>query len=176
MNWLFVIRGNGLCHTLTGVWVEIIMCGTDLQFKDVTPSRVCELKSLLHKLKITLSASHPHGCVSWNILATSNIHLCYVTPSRVCELKLFCLLMAYIRYFVTPSRVCELKFHFGIKNAPGPLSHPHGCVSWNDRITKKSEQGSWSHPHGCVSWNLNWLVDKLPTLNVTPSRVCELKL
>ena len=79
------------------------------------------------------------------------------------------------RYTVTPSRVCELKLNNMVFNIFSRRSHPHGCVSWNLVIFINASCFIMSHPHGCVSWNLNWLVDKLPTLNVTPSRVCELK-
>ena len=102
---------NLLCHTLTGVWVEI--CSPDLTYWHIW--------------------SHPHGCVSWNLLCPQRIHdrwshtltgvwveiftavgVTYaenVTPSRVCELK-----YNGVTYYpnsdgVTPSRVCELKYY-----------------------------------------------------------------
>ena len=97
------------CHTLTGVWVEICQLWYCCWQSKVTPSRVCELKWLVYKFKISCSChtltgvwveicgvgfssnailSHPHGCVSWNVVLLHTIY----------------------QY---------------------NLSHPHGCVSWN---------------------------------------------
>ena len=112
MSWnkflkLFIICG--FRHTLTGVWVEITMKFTYTTFPIVTPSRVCELKYcnrrgassevlvtpsrvcelkfMVHGAKVTFTASHPHGCVSWNIEFECKHRVVPVTPSRVCELK-----------------------------------------------------------------------------------------
>ena len=119
----------------------------------VTPSRVCELKYFY----------------SFPFLAYK------VTPSRVCELKcgmfgrgmfgmghtltgVWVEISSGSGYWftisiVTPSRVCELKLVCCI------ISIIHGM----------------SHPHGCVSWNNHWLAFKNMPEIVTPSRVCELK-
>ena len=101
-----------------------------ISFSPVTPSRVCELKSLVLRNCIINTPSHPHGCVSWNVFLLNWVCEVKVTPSRVCELK-----FRYREYFchfcrhtltgvwveisweckiilstsVTPSRVCELK-------------------------------------------------------------------
>ena len=163
----------------------------------VTPSRVCELKCLFTYFSQAVSKSHPHGCVSWNILiqsinlsAMSHPHGCvswnknvynffnnlsFVTPSRVCELKLLFRYSNYITQCHTLTGVWVEILEL-IKELDFLMSHPHGCVSWNDlntwfevgelrvtpsrvcelkscptipRITHTS-----SHPHGCVSWNL----------------------
>ena len=54
----------------------------------VTPSRVCELKSVNHRLLKNMKKSHPHGCVSWNYNVLREMKgRGAVTPSRVCELK-----------------------------------------------------------------------------------------
>ena len=53
-------------HTLTGVWVEIFICGWIANIFVVTPSRVCELKLHHNKSHLQNYWSHPHGCVSWN--------------------------------------------------------------------------------------------------------------
>ena len=97
-------------HTLTGVWVEIELMILDDIGAEVTPSRVCELKSDKNHRHIKYRlGSHPHGCVSWNeqcvkvgtVHGKSHPHGCVswnynkfgklpkrkVTPSRVCELK-----------------------------------------------------------------------------------------
>ena len=97
-----------------------------------------------------------------------------VTPSRVCELKW--LLCRYWRFvprhtltgvWVEMNQQCYIKKLF--------LSHPHGCVSWNDisavviylhigvtpsrvcelKSTNIANRSCaiMSHPHGCVSWN-----------------------
>ena len=98
--------------------------------QEVTPSRVCELKSLLsfnnpslrmshphgcvswnrqHRFAYSDFRSHPHGCVSWNTKADVVSAIKEVTPSRVCELKSG--RSRWRRWVgrVTPSRVCELK-------------------------------------------------------------------
>ena len=96
--------------------------------------------------------SHPHGCVSWN---------------------LYQLVLSYLHM----------------------ESHPHGCVSWNlvclrmMQLASHTLTGVWvemlkkhtiypvifmSHPHGCVSWNRTFN-STLIIIQVTPSRVCELK-
>ena len=76
---------------------------------EVTPSRVCELKSPSDCRRQWPTTSHPHGCVSWNRHILCRGFWLIVTPSRVCELKW---------YFVR-------NFHHWY------MSHPHGCVSWN---------------------------------------------
>ena len=59
---------------------------------------------------------------------------------------------------VTPSRVCELKLRSKIAQLWKNTSHPHGCVSWNNRFIIKIILRIWSHPHGCVSWNYYILI------------------
>ena len=75
-------------HTLTGVWVEIYPVKVLVEYINVTPSRVCELK-----------------CV-WR---QTDDKMQEVTPSRVCELKYCNTAWFRLMYCVTPSRVCELK-------------------------------------------------------------------
>ena len=118
----------------------------------VTPSRVCELKLKMRPNLPELILSHPHGCVSWNNLSERESRLLSVTPSRVCELKCGSFITLGRKTFVTPSRVCELKCLFTYFSQAVSKSHPHGCVSWNLRVDKRTG-----------------------LLNVTPSRVCELK-
>ena len=67
--------------------------------------------------QVFVKLSHPHGCVSWNLLHDINYPLPYVTPSRVCELKLIMLDSPGNVLEVTPSRVCELKFDELFKKA-----------------------------------------------------------
>ena len=141
----------------------------------VTPSRVCELKLKMRPNLPELILSHPHGCVSWNNLSERESRLLSVTPSRVCELKLLFRYSNYITQCHTLTGVWVEILEL-IKELDFLMSHPHGCVSWNDlntwfevgelrvtpsrvcelkscptipRITHTS-----SHPHGCVSWNL----------------------
>ena len=79
------IQWNG--HTLTGVWVEI-SCSQGCFFgNNVTPSRVCELKSLRRSSVPLVCLVNPHGCVSWNLSIARFFHPSRITPSRVCELK-----------------------------------------------------------------------------------------
>ena len=118
-------------HTLTGVWVEIELTTDDSKAIIVTPSRVCELKSVTLSPAITPSKSHPHGCVSWNwikqiLLETTRSHT--LTGVWV-EMLLSC--PNGVGYFVTPSRVCELKLSSCKNDTSHSPSHPHGCVSWN---------------------------------------------
>ena len=96
---------------------------------------------------------------------------------------------------VTPSRVCELKWKRTHSRCCWCVSHPHGCVSWNQadkrwknyrdvtpsRVCELKLSGRFikpdpyvSHPHGCVSWNRSNVVVRYIQC-VTPSRVCELK-
>ena len=119
-------------HTLTGVWVEIQQFYRRSCSKNVTPSRVCELKCqmripIIPAISHTLTgvwveighfkdvyfntASHPHGCVSWNKKWNDLGHTVYVTPSRVCELKSIKIKLSVLKFAVTPSRVCELKWY-----------------------------------------------------------------
>ena len=140
--------------------------------------------------------SHPHGCVSWNWFTLDFIYFTFlVTPSRVCELK-FKMVDSGTR--IVPCHTLtgvwvEISIFVGVRSWSS--SHPHGCVSWN--LTKFSlfsiilshPHGcvSWnfiflkggllcvSHPHGCVSWNDRFVIIEF-NYDVTPSRVCELKL
>ena len=137
--------------------------------------------------------SHPHGCVSWNVLGRTIFIWKTVTPSRVCELKCPChyYTCAWFRHTLTGVWV-EIKAFAGLVKEYE--SHPHGCVSWNfwdfpKRLMQESHPHGcvswnwtkrtwgiwlWSHPHGCVSWNRD-MIDGLLNRIVTPSRVCELK-
>ena len=183
-------------HTLTGVWVEIKHRVSTLKMRPVTPSRVCELKWIGVIVWIDEISSHPHGCVSWNVLV-------YYPHSSIKQSHPHgCVSWNCIggrngtRTKVTPSRVCELKYQIQQEYYPRYTSHPHGCVSWNLQL-KDTADNKTSHPHGCVSWNtavrkifpeqsfvtpsrvceLKWrtIRDKVCPLHVTPSRVCELK-
>ncbi len=105
----FFIGFSIIRHTLTGVWVEIsAFCGFCRLFF-VTPSRVCELKWRWAAGTGGVHRSHPHGCVSWNLLVSCCFLFLAVTPSRVCELKSSQQCTHTFRP-VTPSRVCELKY------------------------------------------------------------------
>ena len=98
------------------------------------------------------SKSHPHGCVSWNIKKIiSEGTIIIVTPSRVCELKLKQGLKKQGLEGHTLTGVW-VEMLWGVLSLVPILSHPHGCVSWND--------------HGTAVDHFN---------GVTPSRVCELK-
>ena len=44
-------------------------------------------------------------------------------------------------FTVTPSRVCELKLIKYLRNYLSSLSHPHGCVSWNLKVSSGSFKG-----------------------------------
>ena len=193
----FLLHHTRLCHTLTGVWVEI--CNS---FE-----------------RRTVQWSHPHGCVSWNQREKQTGGIPRATPSRVCELKwwpqplppvwwrhtltgVWVEIRTFLAWLVsagghtltgvwveirkdvtfrllcpaTPSRVCELKYvriynHVSTNNWP----HPHGCVSWNPTVPSVVSAFTKPHPHGCVSWNQNTTSRYRPFYDVTPSRVCELK-
>ena len=118
--------------------------------------------------------SHPHGCVSWNENNTGYINGWHVTPSRVCELKSPFPPPPVLKDIVTPSRVCELKCKNCVSAVITNKSHPHGCVSWNQRILQCRPSGKVTPSRVCeLKWNRvctqkNWYI-------VTPSRVCELK-
>ena len=118
------------CHTLTGVWVEICDGFYAQNTTMVTPSRVCELKSIIIQINNILQMSHPHGCVSWNCPRVLLMLKQQVTPSRVCELK-------YIRVSQDPAGCCHtltgvwVEIDICINIIRKPESHPHGCVSWN---------------------------------------------
>ena len=119
-------------HTLTGVWVEILMRLDSWKRNIASHPHGCVSwnKSLISAGRF--SKSHPHGCVSWNILRRTDRKRLWV---------------------VTPSRVCELKF-------------TRRCAILQTRTA--------SHPHGCVSWNFLHMGANFGEV-VTPSRVCELK-
>ena len=164
-----------MCHTLTGVWVEMASIEQIQQDLLVTPSRVCELKcrvalfalwwalvtpSRVCELKFApkgkgekTTKSHPHGCVSWNYKLPRKSLRPLVTPSRVCELKLYSYSL-FLMVFTSHPHGCvswnSLNDYY-IQNLL--LSHPHGCVSWNSLELNQFCISSRSHPHGCVSWN-----------------------
>ena len=119
-----------LSHTLTGVWVEIESAFTGVTKTVVTPSRVCELK-LKTQIETTAEKSHPHGCVSWNGYGGSQAEMAR-------------------RHTLTGVWV---EIDHATELAALTLSHPHGCVSWNIAKQFVIPFESGSHPHGCVSWN-----------------------
>ena len=156
------------------MWVEIYLLSPVVSISIVTPSRVCELKSLQEPV--------------WECS--------FVTPSRVCELKYipyqlqnqpsFChtltgvwveieSLANYLNIAtVTPSRVCELKFAPHCLTSFQLVSHPHGCVSWNDHLHRyKSAKYPVTPSRVCEL--KYWLLYCCYFRCVTPSRVCELK-
>ena len=139
----------------------------------VTPSRVCELKSLVSSLGGD-TASHPHGCVCWNLSLFFSFIKCISHTLTGVWVEINCIVIIGL---------CL-------------MSHPHGCVSWNLLIRITVNWVKSSHPHGCVSWNPGniitvrklvghtltgvWvemtLSERFGKLGlVTPSRVCELK-
>ena len=141
----------GVSHTLTGVWVEI----------------------LLIRISAVWHESHPHGCVSWNLNGRSILWSGHVTPSRVCELK--CSDDGRFRFYltVTPSRVCELKW-WRRKRSCQKSCHTLTGV-WVEMLKHETiNRWQMSHPHGCVSWNSEMVLEDTIKA-VTPSRVCELK-
>ena len=184
-----------ICHTLTGVWVEIISTNISCSITTVTPSRVCELKYKLDTVCYGGDKSHPHGCVSWNMRDEVNNdgwyeshphgcvswnRICWwrkyrsgVTPSRVCELKLYSLITMMI-LSVTPSRVCELKCRV-FRHYRGYGGHTLTGV-WVEILRKRQRLCLSGHTLTGV-----WVEIELVTVaavagSVTPSRVCELKL
>ena len=105
-------------------------------------------------MKAITVRSHPHGCVSWNNRYIKDLGNWIVTPSRVCELKfwpsrknkIFALCHTLTGVWV---EICRhfLIVDIGISHTltgvwveidclyfvlKGNVSHPHGCVSWND--------------------------------------------
>ena len=56
-----------LSHTLTGVWVEISVTEFTSSFRASHPHG-CVSWNLLWYVRESWTSSHPHGCVSWNIL------------------------------------------------------------------------------------------------------------
>ena len=163
----------------------------------VTPSRVCELKSAALHTVLYRWRSHPHGCVSWNLsqlfrwkrrdrhtltgvwveiwvwppqgrAAGSHPHGCVSWNLEDYLVENF--------NRVTPSRVCELKWLNISEHSLVLMSHPHGCVSWNaDNSRRKitiagchTLTGVWVEIPNC------WFIQLRS--QVTPSRVCELKL
>ena len=143
-----------MCHTLTGVWVEISQKERQWPHNGHTLTGVW-VEIMIFKASKYGKLSHPHGCVSWNSFWLSpQRSRSQVTPSRVCELK-SSRFMAFPlnKISVTPSRVCELKSPANLRRGGRGLSHPHGCVSWNDSWQWNISKPITSHPHGCVSWN-----------------------
>ncbi len=224
-------------HTLTGVWVEILTTQRTLTLtkshphgcvswnedveraaiidpshphgcvswnprspltaqppQRVTPSRVCELKSVIcrceyrgngHTLtgvwveilflpkRLIAVLSHPHGCVSWNQVSTALFigrigHT--LTGVWVEILRRF--IFRFLRR-VTPSRVCELKYQFGDSFRKRTVTPSRVC-ELKCRKSGQRQRTNGSHPHGCVSWNIRE-ENYCRNFPVTPSRVCELK-
>ena len=190
------VEGARYCHTLTGVWVEILNRTFGYRLTGVTPSRVCELKSLvLIDIKNSLSCHTLTGVwveiSSRGLIARLKIgHTLtgvWVEISKTLSLKWSAC--------VTPSRVCELKWiSYNYVSALG--SHTLTGVWVEMRKKSWKRQPKPSHPHGCVSWNTPFSQYSLYSLGhtltgvwveiyhfsriqrastVTPSRVCELK-
>ena len=137
----------------------------------VTPSRVCELKCQHFWTKSLKLESHPHGCVSWNFKQQKEEKDWKVTLSRVCELKYFLQgNRTWVRY-VTPSRVCELKYVVMIFDHKAPLSHPHGCVSWNS-VVHPDDYLFRGHTLTGVWVEISYPQSSQGKASVTPSRVC----
>ena len=135
MSWNFVQKLSkklDISHTLTGVWVEIL-CGSRGLWPSGHTLTGVWVEMLSHSWQNLFSASHPHGCVSWNFLKSLFFLWLWVTPSRVCELKyaegnipcavgchtltgvwveIVSVNVITALRIVTPSRVCELKWHF----------------------------------------------------------------
>ena len=132
MRATMVMRAMPTRHTLTGVWVEILLLQMTISSCRHTLTGVwVEICRQLPYTR-TFHLSHPHGCVSWNCNVRLFNTFGVVTPSRVCELKyprrkLLPQLSGHtltgvwveIHYHnepqkfgdqVTPSRVCELKY------------------------------------------------------------------
>ena len=176
--------------------LKLFMSDRPNQSKLVTPSRVCELKLVITVPIMPVLSSHPHGCVSWNVVylifdnqrSASHPHgcvswnlpcwhgwykvLCHTLTGvwvEIVQPPLFLMISS-----VTPSRVCELKYLQSKSGHRISESHPHGCVSWNFNGIIVVQIYLRSHPHGCVSWNLVFDVHA-SLVGVTPSRVCELK-
>ena len=72
------------CHTLTGVWVEMSITVPLIFIENVTPSRVCELKSFHKGYSLFHYMSHPHGCVSWNYLQQFSYITCNLSHPHGC--------------------------------------------------------------------------------------------
>ena len=161
------------CHTLTGVWVEIVSVSMPFPASMSHPHGcvswncrryLTKRQSLSHTLTgvwveiicgcapAAVRKSHPHGCVSWN----SNCNIFAISPSGHTLTGVW----VEIRYKSRPLR--------------GTVSHPHGCVSWNhtaplcnrplgvtpsrvcelkSHLFQDQRSCVRSHPHGCVSWN-----------------------
>ena len=163
-------------HTLTGVWVEIVISSINLPLASVTPSRVCELKFFGGGHCNGCARSHPHGCVSWNLVP--ELHKdgkSWVTPSRVCELKWKRISGSMVLFPVTPSRVCELKLKAIHGRVCNGYVTPSRVCELKFSVIFAQKVCELSHPHGCVSWNVQGGHKAGRKVVVTPSRVCELK-
>ena len=119
--------------------------------------------------------SHPHGCVSWNLLSRAQFpHLQRHTLTGVwVEIRthqrrrtacrhtltgvwveiswISCCISKIYSHTLTGVWV-EIAFHHQVTWCDLE-SHPHGCVSWNNLSIYPSHIIGMSHPHGCVSWN-----------------------
>ena len=185
-----------MCHTLTGVWVEIQFSMPLTPRHLVTPSRVCELKLIFIAYRFAQCCHTLTGVwveINWmhGIWPSFN-----VTPSRVCELKFNFRFERTILWYSHTLTGVWVEISTVCISINVLSSHPHGCVSWNSekywhscillvtpsRVCElklkcffKYSVPLRSHPHGCVSWN--FINAQLFQTNnkVTPSRVCELK-
>ena len=156
------------------MWVEIPILFYDGIYNWVTPSRVCELKFALITITKPPFLSHPHGCVSWNMseIKSVQVQLSHTLTGVWVEMKR--LILWKMRKKVTPSRVCELKYQTLLRICDS-LGHTLTGVWVEIAQFTFVNTGVSSHPHGCVSWNPP-VLDESSRGNVTPSRVCELKL
>ena len=144
--------GVGLCHTLTGVWVEMWSSGTNIYF----------------------ILSHPHGCVSWNmyLVIYRDTFSCHTLTGVWVEIQ------NKIHHFHLPSshtltgvwvemiftgRMCITNGHTltGVWVEMLYLLYSE-CLLLRHTLT-----GVWVEICATCSW--------VKSASVTPSRVCELK-
>ena len=184
INW-FTLR-----HTLTGVWVEIMVWNAELPILLSHTLTGVWVEMVIMPLLAVRSSSHPHGCVSWNEPAMLHKEAILVTPSRVCELKYQYQTKHRQQYQVTPSRVCELKFNLLLNNsAVSNVTPSRVCeLKFNSNYSRlcgnavtpsrvcelkwyagmAGSPREWSHPHGCVSWNIAWIITVSPAIASHP--------
>ena len=143
-----------ISHTLTGVWVEIPNCWFIQLRSQVTPSRVCELKSSMVTDVSIVGLSHPHGCVSWNVC--------------VCTI-----LKQPCSHTLTGVWVEMTRYHISVLIYD--RSHPHGCVSWNAIEMSYRYGMRIVTPSRVCELKYADVAGASNTERVTPSRVCELK-
>ena len=115
-------------HTLTGVWVEMPRYGCCMEWSIVTPSRVCELKCSCKCGNCARDKSHPHGCVSWNILLffLLRLLLSHTLTGVWVEINEGALFLTKFPCHTLTGVWVEISFTDIIN--PLPTSHPHGYV------------------------------------------------